>query len=245
MDAYDLPAAAAGDYRLLLDRGYPVKATLKLVGDRYRLSSDMRTILFRGVLDSRKSNVIRGKLTADPPRDAPLWVDGYNVLLTMLSYLSGRPLFLATDGLVRDAAGLYGRIRHVHLFEQAVRVLTGFFHDRGFSSVMIYLDSPVSHSRDHSRLIEQTAEVCGAELQTALVRSSDAAILNHASGCCATSDSQIALTSRAAVWDLAAAVLREVWNFIPALDLETLLHSASSGTTEPFIQQEHLQNATE
>ena len=36
---------AALDYRLLLDRGYPVNATLKLVGDRYRLDRTDRIVL--------------------------------------------------------------------------------------------------------------------------------------------------------------------------------------------------------
>ncbi|MBN2875464.1 MAG: DUF434 domain-containing protein, partial [Spirochaetales bacterium] len=40
---------AIRDYRSLLDRGYPAQATIKLVGDRYRLPREGRVVLFRGV----------------------------------------------------------------------------------------------------------------------------------------------------------------------------------------------------
>jgi len=50
-------AAAAADYRWLLDRGYPDQGALRLVGDRYRLSGVERNTLYRGVFsdaDSRR-----------------------------------------------------------------------------------------------------------------------------------------------------------------------------------------------
>ncbi len=40
---------AAEDFRYLLNRGYPRKATLELVGNRYGLTFDERHLLHRGV----------------------------------------------------------------------------------------------------------------------------------------------------------------------------------------------------
>ena len=42
---------AARDYRFLLNRSYPQKASIKLVGDRYQLSGQERSVLYRGVSD--------------------------------------------------------------------------------------------------------------------------------------------------------------------------------------------------
>jgi hypothetical protein len=57
--------AAARDYRWLLDRGYPQSASLKLVGDRYRLERDERLVLFRGVFAGAASASRRSILSAD------------------------------------------------------------------------------------------------------------------------------------------------------------------------------------
>ena len=42
--------AAARDYRMLLDKDYPLDASLKLVGDRYRLSHNGRMMLYSCLL---------------------------------------------------------------------------------------------------------------------------------------------------------------------------------------------------
>ena len=49
MSTYNF-AEACATYRILRERGYPEKATLKLVGDRHRLSRIQRNCMFRGVI---------------------------------------------------------------------------------------------------------------------------------------------------------------------------------------------------
>ena len=44
------------DYFYLQERKYPQKGTLKLVGDRYKLSGDQRTVLYRGISSTKCSN---------------------------------------------------------------------------------------------------------------------------------------------------------------------------------------------
>jgi hypothetical protein len=39
---------ACHDYYYLLNRHFPERGVLKLVGDRYRLDGDQRTVLYRG-----------------------------------------------------------------------------------------------------------------------------------------------------------------------------------------------------
>ena len=41
--------SAAKEYIWMLSRGYPQKASLKLVGDKFMLTRDMRQVLYRGI----------------------------------------------------------------------------------------------------------------------------------------------------------------------------------------------------
>jgi hypothetical protein len=76
------------DYFYLIDRNFPEKASLKLVGDRYRLVSELRTLLYRGICSEKKASDRRKRITNN--REGLLIIDGYNVLFTLLSYRLGR-----------------------------------------------------------------------------------------------------------------------------------------------------------
>jgi hypothetical protein len=79
-------SAAAEDYRLLLDRGYPVVDTLKLDGDHHRLSKTLSSILFWGVLDQASSSAIAARLVTDPASGLRLALDDYNFLFALMNY---------------------------------------------------------------------------------------------------------------------------------------------------------------
>jgi len=115
---------AVTDYRFLKNRGYPAKAALKLVGDRYRLSLVERNCLLRGVVEDelasnrRMKNHPPEKIAGRAPRDRL-----FNVLITVESYLKGSPLFLADDGVIRDAAKVHGSYRRSPQTQRAVRII--------------------------------------------------------------------------------------------------------------------------
>src|SRR4030042_993932 len=74
---------AAEDFRYLLNRGYPRKAALELVGNRYQLLSDQRHILHRGVFSNDDSGARRKKrISFKEIRNRDLALDGYNVIIT-------------------------------------------------------------------------------------------------------------------------------------------------------------------
>ena len=82
---------AADDFRFLLARGYPRKAALGLVGNRYGLDEIGRRLLHRGVFAPVLAHARRDKLRL--LREAPgrpLALDGHNVLITLecASFLS-------------------------------------------------------------------------------------------------------------------------------------------------------------
>jgi len=46
---------AVKDYFFLINKKYPEKETVKLIGDRYRLTGLQRTVLFRGITSKKKA----------------------------------------------------------------------------------------------------------------------------------------------------------------------------------------------
>src|SRR5512139_21330 len=113
---------AAGDFRYLLNRGYPRKASLELVGNRYGLTSDERHLLHRGVFSNSDSGSRRKKkVFIGEVRNKDLVIDGHNVLITVEAGISGRPLVVGDDGFIRDISGLSGSFKKTETTEKAIR----------------------------------------------------------------------------------------------------------------------------
>lgn len=210
-----LLARAAFDYRWLLDRGYAPRAALKLVGDRLQMTRDERMMLFRGVarsadssarqallLDGRSEKKLTEGFASGIARD--LLVDGYNQALTVMHYLAGRPIFIGTDGLARDAGGSHGRIADQTLFERSAAALLHRLAALRPASLIVYLDAPFPGSATHASLFRSLMEAeglpgSGIDCEALLERSADAPLkAAPAHSIVATSDSAIvdALASR-------------------------------------------------
>jgi hypothetical protein len=206
-----MDAFAAADYRLLLDRKYPVKATLKLVGDRYRLNKVERNILFRGILDSETSKLIASRIITVLPDKAALAVDGHNVLFTLINYRKGRRLFIGTDGLLRDAGGAHGRLPAGTDFSEVLSLFCSTLVNLDLSKAVIYLDAPVSGSGLLAARLRSTfsglAEAPSVIVET--VPSADPFVRNFRGNAVASSDSAVARSSAAPVFDLARMILTD------------------------------------
>ena len=199
--------AAIRDYRLLLDRAYPVRATLQLVGDRYRLERTERIILFRGVLSEALSTLIRSRTIVRIPAEALLAVDGYNVLFTIANYLKGHPLFVGTDGLLRDAGGAHGRFGTEDAFCAAAGKMVGRLAGLKPGMTSIYLDAPVSGSGRHAAILRDLCSRARVSAEVDVVPSADPFVRDHDGDAAATADSAIAVSSRSPVFDLARDIL--------------------------------------
>jgi hypothetical protein len=140
-------AEACATYKLLKEKGYPEKATLKLVGDRHRLSRIQRNCLFRGVIVQGAAAERREKIAApEALAGKAIGVDWYNVLITVESYLRGQILFVADDGMVRDASATHGSYRTGSLTERAIEEIVREIARLRPSRVDAYLDMPIAFS---------------------------------------------------------------------------------------------------
>lgn len=199
---------AVDDYRYLIKREYPQKATLKIIGDRYRLNRVQRTILYRGVycgsLSKRRKKRLSGKIKA-----RELHIDCYNVVLTIANYMLGIPLYIGTDNLLRDAAESHGKAINDKFFHKALKLLLNYCEEQKAGSVNFFIDSPVSHSGKLALYIREELAKRGLAGEALTAKSADHELIRVKSGVIATSDSVIIDKAEVETVDLARMVLKK------------------------------------
>jgi len=197
---------ALEDYRYLRERDYPEKASLALVGNRYRLSRLERNCLFRGVEKRVVARSRRAKLVGPRQvRGRPMAVDWYNVLITVESRLKGLPVFVADDGLLRDASGVHGSYRMGETSARAVSLIVESLRELGAGRIDVYVDSPVAFSGEMAAQLRGLLEDQPAEVSVA--QSADYPLKRYQGVVC-SSDS-VVVDQVSAVFDLAREVLEE------------------------------------
>jgi hypothetical protein len=205
---------ACATYRLLREKGYPEKATLKLVGDRHGLSRVQRNCLFRGVVTQRIAAERMGKTVA--PHAAagmPLGLDWYNVLITVESYLRGQILFLGDDGMLRDASETHGSYRAGTHTVRAMDEIASEISLLKPSRVDAFLDLPVAFSGLMAENLRALLARLACSTEVTLLPSADYALKRY-DGIVATSDSAI-LDAHSKVLDLSRMVLLRKFGFTP------------------------------
>ena len=202
--------SACQDYLYLVDRQFPERGVLKLVGDRYRLNGDQRTVLYRGI-SSRKRSEIRKSLLITDIVGKHLVIDGYNVLFTLLNYRLGRSTFISTDQILRDAGSLHGRMRDENTFLECVNLLLENLKIKQPFKTDIYLDSPVSHSEWHAQLIREKMQMIHLSGECQVIKSADWALKQNRQGVLATSDTAIIEKALAPVIDLPKEILENAY----------------------------------
>ncbi len=138
---------AARDFFMFQNRGYPRKAALEWVGNRYQLEKMQRQLLHRGVFGQsaalrRLARQARG-LVWEKER---LIVDGHNVQITLESAVLGRTLIKANDGVLRDVAGQSAKFKLSEASEVAMDMLFAFLRHYRPEEVLFYFDAPISGS---------------------------------------------------------------------------------------------------
>ena len=201
-------AEAAEDLRYLLARGYRREPALKLVGDKRRLSRLERLMLYRGVYDGATAEARRRKL-ADPAEASGrrLAVDGYNVLITLEAALSGAPLILCDDGVVRDLTASHGKHKATERTAKALRLLIGFLKEAKPSEANFFFDSQVGGSGELAAKVGRMLAEAGLKGSARAVKRGDKAALLGGE-IVATSDSALIDKARLAI-DIAQKIIRE------------------------------------
>lgn len=203
---------ALTDYLYLLDRRYPQKSILKLVGDHYALTAEERALLFRGSA-KRQFLELRDKKKIDQlPDNSILTVDGFNVFRTVGSYLNGNFVFEGMDGFLRDASELHRQKLSWEVLERAADLIVSFLKHKKCKQVNFFFDAPISHSGDLAHHLVQTMENSSLTGGAETVFSPDHILKKTKTGIICTSDSNVIDQSKVPVFDLSKGVLEHHFN---------------------------------
>jgi len=199
---------AALEYFWMLSRGYPQKPSLKLVGDKFMLSGELRQVLYRGVAADKAAQSRRSKIGKVSPGDWVL-IDTYNVLFTVNNYLLGKYVFLSNDGMLRDAGEMRGRIVNKPQFERSVSLMLDVLKEWSDISCIHYLDEPVSHSGELSRDLGREMSKMGIKGESHVHKNPDQMLIQEESDAICSSDSAIIDQYMGKVIDLPRAILEK------------------------------------
>jgi hypothetical protein len=210
---------AAEDFRYLLNRRYPRKGALELVGNRYQLDFDQRHLLHRGIFSEADAKArLKKKIRINQVRGKDLAVDGYNVLITVEAGLSRRPLVHADDGFLRDISGLSGNFRRTETTEKALRLLVESLENVKPRRILILFDAPMSKSGILAEEVREKLQKASLLGQVEAVKVPERILIGFP-GIVATSDTAIIDQSLKAV-DLAGSIISRKISKPPILRLK-------------------------
>lgn len=195
---------AVNDYFFLINKEYPVKSSLKIVGDHYNLNSIERNILLRGISSSIKiMERKKKKINEFEIEGKKVFIDGYNLIFTISNYYSGNFCFIAMDGFIRDCANIGGRNKKKLNFEKSVQIILSFFYELKPEKCIIYFDEPVSKSKEDITIFEKLLDDNKKYFDLVLVKNPDTILSNiDSEKIVITSDSVIIDKAKSRIFDL-------------------------------------------
>lgn len=159
----------------LLNEGYDLKQATVFVGNHFLLSERQRLAITRSVASINQLEE-RGNKKKDLHDLAgkEMWIDGFNIIITLEVLLCDSLLFQCMDETIRDLAALRGTYRLIPETANAAQMMLDVLQEAGVSKVNILLDKPVSNSGRLKELIADVAERdCSIPLDIQILRDVD------------------------------------------------------------------------
>jgi len=138
---------ALDDMHYLLTKDYPPRATLALVGNRYRLRQ-RQILALQGMACSATDieNRKQKEVPEDGIRGKTIYLDGFNIVIILETFLSGGFVFRGLDGCYRDISSVHGSYKRVKQTEDVLINIGKALHQLGPERVIWIFDAPVSNS---------------------------------------------------------------------------------------------------
>ena len=198
---------AVGELCWLLDRGYAIPSSLKLVGDRHTLQERQRTAVKRSACTSEALK-LRGQKCVPLSDAREVWIDGFNLLTTVEAALGGGVILIGRDGCCRDMASMHGTYREVEETRPALELVGTQLSAHGVAKANWLLDQPVSNSGRLAGIIRDIAAEHGWDWEVDVVRDPDPVLSQH-EGVVISADSEI--LNRCQQWaNVAAEIVAKV-----------------------------------
>lgn len=165
---------ATQDLSWLYSKGYAERASLKLVGDRFKLTERQRKAI-QGAACSDASLQSRNAKHCglEALKDSHVFIDGFNLLITLESALSRGFIFKGRDGSRRDLASVHGTYKRVIETIAAIELVGKELAFLQVKKATWYFDQPVSNSGRLKVLIYEVIAGKGFDWDVQLVYNPD------------------------------------------------------------------------
>ena len=194
-EALETMKTASRHISFLINEGYDLKQATTFVGNHFLLSERQRLAIMRSLATDRQlRNRKDRQVQLGEAAGKEVWIDGFNIIITLEVMLSNSILLNSMDGTIRDLAALRGTYRLIPETNDAIRLIFTVLQDAGVRKVNILLDEPVSNSGRLKARIADIAEEYIFELDIRILRevdrvlyekenviTSDSIILDHCS----------------------------------------------------------------
>ena len=159
----------------LINEGYDLQMASTFVGNHFALSERQRLAVVRSIATDEQLQLRKVKEITNID-GGEVWIDGFNVIITLEVMLSKSILFEGMDGTIRDLASLRGTYRIIDETSAAIKLLFDTLSAMNVARVNILLDEPVSNSGRLKVLIAEIAENYNFALDIKLLKAVDSAL---------------------------------------------------------------------
>ena len=156
----------------LINEGYDLKQAATFVGNHFLLSERQRLAIMRS-LATKEQLVERSRKEVSSASDKTVYIDGFNIIITLEVLLSDSILLSCMDGTIRDLAALRGTYRIIPETKGAVQLLLKTLQEMDVQAAHILLDEPVSNSGRLKALIAEIGEAYPLGLDIQIQRDVD------------------------------------------------------------------------
>ena len=139
----------------LINEGYDPKSASTFVGNHFLLSERQRLAIVRSLATKEQ---LENRKVKEKKTGTEIWVDGFNMIITLEVLLCDSILFICMDGTIRDLAALRGTYRIIPETMDATKLFFDVLLEADAKSVHILLDVPVSNSGRLKTLIADLGE---------------------------------------------------------------------------------------
>jgi hypothetical protein len=199
-------ARIVNDLRYLLNQGYPRESAVDFVSNHYRLPLRERHLIARCVFSKQEAVEHRQKIVrAGAVRGKSLGIDGYNVVITLESVLTGKQVVRCDDGFVRDLRAIFGKYKASSATERAIEEILKTVAKARPSEVAVFFDKQVSRSGELAGRVRRGLRELGLKGGSRAVEGVDFRLRGF--DIVASSDRAVIKRAKA-VWDIPAELLR-------------------------------------
>ena len=150
---------ALQDMNYLLSRRFSDKSSLQLVGNRYKLNVRQQKALMGMSAGTPELDIRKAKEhQLEDLQGKTVIIDGFNLLITLESALSGAYVFKGLDSCYRDVSSVHGTYKRVQKTEEALVLIGETLQAFGVAQAQWYFDQPVSNSGRLKTILRELAE---------------------------------------------------------------------------------------